>query len=71
MAAKEGFKRLSIAAAIVTSVVVFLSLFMFMLFTQRGPRVDLLIVAGAASLVCGLLVWGLIRLVAWVVAGFR
>jgi hypothetical protein len=65
MPKKEGFKRLSVAAAAVTPVVVFFSI----LLSIRPPAEDLPRVAWF-SLVCGLFAWGLVRIVAWIIDGF-
>jgi hypothetical protein len=67
MAGKEGFSRLSIAAGIVTPVVVFL----LILASVGGiPAPEYFLRAIGVPLLLGFLAWGLVRIVGWVVDGF-
>lgn len=63
MARKEGVKRLSIAAAVVTPVLAFVAIGFY---TQVKDVWSIVIF----SLLCGVFAWGLVRLSAWVIDGF-
>jgi len=66
MSQREGFRRLSLASSGITSLTV---LFRILLFSQDTAR-DILI-ALFLSVISGTFVWILVRVIEWVLEGFR
>ena len=66
MTKREGVKRLSIALGILTAIFVF-----FAILAAFDPKPDYLPRIVIASLVCGVAMWGIGHLVAWVIEGFK
>lgn len=62
---KQGVKRLSIAVAVVTPVVVF-----FGICLSVNPDANYLWRIAGFLILCGFFAWGLIRLIAWLIDGF-
>ena len=66
MSQREGFRRLSLAGSGIASLAVLLRI----LLVSGDPRHDIGI-ASLLSIVSGVLLWMLVRVIEWVLEGFR